>query len=130
MLRLAGFLAPSLAGWAAAGQAFGSLGVVDTDVVKDRVESAPDDWLLLDVRDDDEVEEGRVPGARHAYVGELPQVLKEFDRGIRYTVMCGSGSRATVAASLMKRAGFEYVDLYLGSVSAWTSEELGLERAS
>ncbi len=128
--RIAGFLAPSLAGWAAAGQAFGSLNVVDTDAVKGRVESAPDDWQLLDVRDDDEVEEGRVPGARHAYVGELPQALKEFDRGLRYTVMCGSGSRATVAASVMRREGFEHVDLYLGSVSAWTSEELGLEEAS
>jgi hydroxyacylglutathione hydrolase len=98
--------------------------------VKGRVESAPDDWQLLDVRDDDEVEEGRVPGARHAYVGELPEALKEFDRGLRYTVMCGSGSRATVAASVMRREGFDHVDLYLGSVSAWTSEELGLEKAS
>lgn len=128
--RIAGFLAPSLAGWAAAGQAFGSLGVVDTEDVQHRIESAPDDWLLLDVRDDDEVEEGSVPGARHVYVGELPEALKGLDREARYTVMCGSGSRATIAASVMRREGFPRVDLYLGSISAWTSEGLGLEAAS
>ena len=128
--RIAGFLAPSLAGWAAAGQAFGSLAVVDTETVKRRMDSSHEDWLLLDVRDDDEVEEGRVPGSRHAYVGELPGALSGFDRSTHYTVMCGSGSRATIAASVMQREGFERVDLYLGSVSAWTSEELGLEEAS
>ncbi|HMB38974.1 MAG TPA: rhodanese-like domain-containing protein [Wenzhouxiangellaceae bacterium] len=125
--RIRGFLAPSLAGWASAGQAFGSLRVVDTDEVKRRVESDADDWTLLDVRDDDEVEEGSVPGARHAYVGELPEALKELDNGRRYTVMCGSGSRATIAASLLLRDGFEHVDLYLGSFSAWSDKGLELE---
>ncbi|MBL38729.1 MAG: MBL fold metallo-hydrolase [Xanthomonadales bacterium] len=125
--RVLGFLSPSLAGWASAGQAFGTLHVVDTDEVKRRVESDADDWTLLDVRDDDEVEEGRVPGARQAYVGELPETLRELDRGRRYTVMCGSGSRATIAASLLLRDGFEQVDLYLGSFAAWSGQGLALE---
>jgi hydroxyacylglutathione hydrolase len=33
--------------------------------------------------------------------------------------MCGSGTRATVAASLLLREGFERVDLFLGSIGAW-----------
>lgn len=125
--RVLGFLAPSLAGWAAAGQAFGSLHVVDTGEVKRRVESDADNWTLLDVRDDDEVKAGRVPGARHAYVGELPETLKELDRDRRYTVMCGSGSRATIAASLLLRGGLEQVDLYLGSFAAWSGQDLAVE---
>jgi len=38
--------------------------------------------------------------------------------------MCGSGSRATIAASLMLRRGFKPVDLYLGSFSAWSGRGL------
>lgn len=125
--RILGFLAPSLAGWASAGQSFGSLQVVDTDEVKRRVEAGAEDWTLIDVRDDDEVDQGRVPGAHHAYVGELPGALKVLDSGGRYTVMCGSGSRATIAASLMLRDGFEQVDLYLGSFAAWSGEGLAVE---
>lgn len=125
--RILGFLAPSLAGWASAGQSFGSLQVVDTDEVKRRVEAGAEDWTLIDVRDDDEVDQGRVPGAHHAYVGELPGALKALDSGGRYTVMCGSGSRATIAASLMLRDGFEQVDLYLGSFAAWSGEGLAVE---
>lgn len=125
--RILGFLAPSLAGWASTGQTFGSLRVVDTDEVKRRVESGADGWTLLDVRDDDEVEEGRVPGARNAYVGELPETLESLDTGRHYTVMCGSGSRATIAASLMCRHGFQHVDLYLGSFSAWSGKGLEVE---
>jgi len=126
--RVLGFLAPSLAGWAAAGRSFGSLQIVDTEAVRQRVEADADDWILLDVRDDDEVEEGRVPGALHAYVGELPETLKELDSDRHYTVMCGSGSRATIAASLLLRGGFERVDVYLGSFSAWAGQGLALEK--
>lgn len=125
--HILGFLVPSLAGWASAGHSFGSLRVVDTEEVKRRVESEANDWILLDVRDDDEVEAGRVPGARHAYVGELPETLKELDSGFRYTVMCSSGSRATIAASLLLRKGFERIDLCLGSLSAWSGKDLALE---
>jgi hydroxyacylglutathione hydrolase len=35
--------------------------------------------------------------------------------------MCGSGARATIAASVLLRAGFDKVDLFLGSMGAWKS---------
>ncbi len=128
--RVEGFLAPSLAAWAATGEEFGTVPVVDTERVGRRLASAGADWVLLDVRDDPEVAEGRIAGSRHVFLGELPGALQDLDAGKRYTVMCGSGSRATIAASLMRRRGFKDVDLYLGSISAWTSRDLELEEAS
>jgi hydroxyacylglutathione hydrolase len=32
--------------------------------------------------------------------------------------MCGSGARATIAASVLLRLGFHHVDVFLGSVGA------------
>ncbi len=123
-----GYLTASLPAWAAAGESFASLAVVDTETVKRRCEGGDDDWRLLDVRDDNELEDGRVPGALHAYIGELPDSASSVDSGLHCTVMCGSGSRATIAASILRRNGFDRVDVYLGSFAAWAGAGLDVEK--
>ena len=122
--RVGGFLAPSLAAWAAGGEAFGTLPVVDVQAVRRRVDARRTGWVLLDVRGADEVEQIRIPGSRHVYLGELPSRVDELDRAHHHTVMCGSGARATIAASILLRAGFSDVDLFLGSMGAWRSQDL------
>ena len=117
--RVVGFMAPSLTAWAAAGGAFNTLPVVAHSEVRRRVEKEKDDWTLLDVRSIDEVEEASIEGAEHVYIGGLPAALEDLDSGRHYTVMCASGARATIAASVLLRAGFERVDLFLGSLGAW-----------
>lgn len=119
--RIIGYLAPSLPAWAAAGESFGTLPVVGADEVKDRRDRSPDDWILLDVRGEDEVAAMQIEGAQHVYVGALPAAAAELPSGKRYTVMCASGARATVAASILLRHGFGPVDLFLGSMGAWQS---------
>ena len=126
--HVAGFLAASMPEWAAAGQEFRSMPVVDTDEVRQRVEAGAENWKLLDVRDDNEVEDGRIAGSVHAYVGDLPDAAESLDKGAQYTVMCGSGSRATIAASVLARHGFERVDVYLGSFAAWAARGLDIEK--
>lgn len=117
--RVAGVLTAALTGWAAAGRSFRSMAVIDAPGVARRIGESPNDWTLLDVRSQGEVQEGIVAGARHAYVGELPRRLEELDPARRYTVMCESGARATIAASVLLRAGFSRVDVFLGSMGAW-----------
>ncbi len=119
--RLAGYLAPSLTAWAATGRAFNTVPVVDARTVQARLEAGTADWVLLDVRSAEEVAAASIDGARHVYVGELAQRIDDLDQNDRHTVMCGSGARATVAASVLLRHGFEAVDLFLGSMGAWRS---------
>ena len=123
-----GYLAPSLPAWAAAGGAFSSLPVVDATAVRKRLQDRPDRWRLLDVRGEDEFRATRIPGSRNIYVGGLPDRIDALDRNESYTVMCGSGVRATIAASVLLKAGFSEVDLFLGSMGAWKS--LGYETES
>lgn len=125
--RVWGYLAPSLTGWAATGQAFNTLPVLGADEVGEHVASPPDDWTLLDVRGEEEVAESRIAGSEHVYLGDLPARHGELDRSRRYTVMCGSGARATVGASVLLRAGFDRVDLFFGSMGAWRSAGLATE---
>lgn len=122
--NLHGYLGPSLAAWAAAGEEFRSLSVVDTGTVHSRLTSRMDAWTLLDVRDAEEYSAMSIDGSRHIYVGEVPARLSELAADCSYTVMCGSGARATIAASVLKRAGFHDVDVFLGSMGSWKSAGL------
>lgn len=123
--HVAGFLAPSLAGWAAHGEQFVTLPVVDVETVRTRRAEHSTDWTLLDVRSAAEAAEFKIDGSQHIYVGELASRLGELDRETHHTVMCGSGARATIGASILSRAGFHEVDLFLGSIGAWKHEEQG-----
>lgn len=118
-----GYLKPGLVGWAANAQPFEAVDTVDVDMVERRLSSKLDGWTLLDVRDKGEVEQSKIDGAQTIYVGELPQKLDALDKSGHYTVMCASGARATVAAAVLKRAGFTKVDVFLGSMGAWSSKK-------
>jgi hydroxyacylglutathione hydrolase len=126
--NIRGYLAPSLVAWAATGEAFATLPVADAATVRERLEKQTD-WTLLDVRGEPEVEQARISGARHLFIGELPRELESLDRSRSHTVMCGSGARATIAASVLMRAGFTDVDLFLGSMGAWRQTGFDIESA-
>ena len=100
-----------------------SLSFIDTDTVAGRLERAPEGWILLDVRSQDEYESGHIEGSRHAYVGKLPDAVRDLSPDQPLTVMCGSGARATIAASVLKRHGFTKVDVYIGSMQAWSAAD-------
>ena len=117
--RVQGTLIPSLTGWAKAAKQFSSLATVHADTVKNRVASGNNDWQLLDVRSDHEFNTGHIEGAQHIYLGRLPEKLDTLDEQKSYTVMCESGARATIAASVLLRAGFKQVDVFLGAMGAW-----------
>ena len=125
--RVLGYLDAGLPAWAAGGHGFRTVPAVDTPCVAERVERGDESWCLLDVRDDNEVAHQRIAGSRHIYAGKLPGHLDELDPGMHHTVMCASGARATIAASVLCRAGFSRVDVYLGSIGAWTAAGLPTE---
>ncbi|WP_237068226.1 MBL fold metallo-hydrolase [Microbulbifer guangxiensis] len=117
--RVLGFTNTALPGWAAGGRPFSNVPVVDVETVKTRVEGNKDGWQLLDVRGVKEVDGGIIPGAQCVYVGHLPDQLEKLSQNTHYTVMCASGARATIAASILRRSGFDNVDIFLGSMGAW-----------
>lgn len=105
---------------AAQGQEMEQTLMIDTSEIEDRLNNA-ENWTLLDVRDADERATTAIEGSQHIYVGELNERWHELDKNHRYTLMCASGARATVAAGWLASRGFDKLDIYLGSMGAWTA---------
>lgn len=108
---------------AAGGVQMENLPMIGTETVKARLDGNAADWTLLDVRDAEERASGAIDGSQHIYVGELNERWSELDKQHRYTLMCASGMRASVAAGWLASRGFGHIDIYLGSMGAWKAAQ-------
>lgn len=86
------------------------------------------DVQVLDVRSPNEVAKGKVPGAKHIFVPHLTDRLDELDTDKTIATYCGSGYRASIAASILKQAGFRAVANVPGSWLAWKAAGLPVEK--
>ncbi len=84
---------------------------------------------ILDVRSPAEFKAGCIPGAVHQFVPHLEANLADLPlmRSEPLAVYCGSGYRATIAASILKRSGYEQVINIPGSWQAWTAAGFPIE---
>jgi hydroxyacylglutathione hydrolase len=84
---------------------------------------------VLDVRDEYEWDEKRIPGAVHSYVGRLEDNLPLLPKDSEIVVHCNVGHRSGVAASILKRNGFTRIHNMLGGITAWEKLGLPLEKS-
>jgi hydroxyacylglutathione hydrolase len=75
--------------------------------------------FVLDVRTDREWQAGHIAGAHHIHGGLLQQRIAEVPRDREIAVVCGTGYRASIAASFLKRHGYEHVSNVLGGMTAY-----------
>ncbi|MFZ0256421.1 MAG: MBL fold metallo-hydrolase [Gammaproteobacteria bacterium] len=112
------YLDGGLHAWATQGRKYDSIPAVYAGDLKRSLETEENNFILLDVRKQDEVAEGKLSGAKHIYLGELPQRLDEIPKDRPITTFCGSGQRAIIAASILKQHGYTDVADCLGSMAA------------
>ena len=127
--NVAGVLAGGFEKWRNAGLPVASSGAItprDLSRVLGQVR-------VLDVREDSEFEEdGHIPQASHLYVGYVEEHLGKLEPPLakteRVAVTCSVGHRASVAASILRRLGYERVENVLGGMTAWYALELPTEK--
>ena len=81
--------------------------------------------LVLDVRQPQERADGHIRRAKHITGAELPERADEVPQARGVAVICGSGYRSSVIASLLMARGYPNVVNVLGGMSAW--KRAGLE---
>jgi hydroxyacylglutathione hydrolase len=75
--------------------------------------------FVIDVRQIREYEDGHIPGSLHLAAGSLSERLDELPRDRPIATICASGYRSSVAASLLRAAGFNDVSWVADGVPRW-----------
>src|SRR5690242_268012 len=93
---------------------------VDAAQARDLLESA-DPPLFLDVRDQEEWDEGQIPGAIHIPRGNLESRVENAapDHARQIVVYCAGGSRSAFAAKTLGELGYENVASLSGGYTDW-----------
>ncbi|MDZ7732706.1 MAG: MBL fold metallo-hydrolase [Acidimicrobiia bacterium] len=116
-----GWLAGGMLAWRTAAHPIAGLPQISVHDLADRVDR--DEVDVLDVRQPAEWAFGHVPGATFITGGEAPSRLDEVpDTGRPLAVVCGSGYRSSVSASLVASHQPDRPVLnVLGGMGAWTT---------
>jgi molybdopterin/thiamine biosynthesis adenylyltransferase/rhodanese-related sulfurtransferase len=82
--------------------------------------------LLVDVREQDEVDQGAVPGALHIPRGYLELQIEEKapDRNRPIAIYCAGGTRSVFAAKALQDLGYTDVASVAGGFNSWKNASL------
>jgi hydroxyacylglutathione hydrolase len=109
--HIRGFLAGRIAAWRAAGLDAQTTPALDIRGLAERLKK--EEVVVLDVRSVAEWQAGHVEGSIHvpyqSLRGGIPDEVRDAD-GRPLAVICGSGVRSALAASLLRRAGVDNVE--------------------
>jgi rhodanese-related sulfurtransferase len=81
---------------------------------------------LIDVREQDEYEAGRIAGARHVPLVELSGEAETIDRDRPVVFYCLSGARSAMATEAFRTAGYDAHNM-AGGLLDWDAAGLPLE---
>jgi hydroxyacylglutathione hydrolase len=123
--KLGGFLAGGMTSWRIEGKPVESIERIDVDGLHEQRESVE----ILDVREQAEWDEQHIPGSMHLPYHDIDSVPEELTNGKPVAVICGSGRRSVVAASILQRLGLKHVlHVVEGGVGTWADRGYGVER--
>ena len=97
-------------------------------------------YLLIDVREEDELEYGMLPTAKHISLGEVEDALRMTpDRFLKHygfaqpkkddviIFYCRTGSRSVRATNIALHCGFVNAKNYVGSVREWSQYDANVK---
>ncbi len=114
--RFAGTLGGGMDAWTKKAGDFTTVAQMSVQELNRR--KADKDLQIVDVRTPSEWDHGHIPHSRYMFLPEIPERMAELDRSRPVAVYCGTGYRASIAASLLKRGGFN-VHNVPGSFDGW-----------
>jgi rhodanese-related sulfurtransferase len=112
---VAGYLAGGMTSWREEKQPTDSVERIDVDTLHERRDAVQ----VLDVRETSEFAERRIPGSINVPYHDIHGVPDGLDAGRPVAVICSSGQRSAVAASLLMRHGVTAIHVADGGVGTW-----------
>lgn len=93
---------------------------ITTDELNQKIKSG-EQVTIIDVREDDEVAEGKIPGAKHIRLGDISNRLDDLDKNEHYYIACRSGGRSSMACEILEENGFNVTNM-TGGMLAWKGD--------
>ncbi|WP_292373511.1 MBL fold metallo-hydrolase [Methanosarcina sp. UBA411] len=118
--NVTGYLNGGIAAWYMKALPVDGFNFMSVHDLKNKLEKK-EEMTLLDVRKKKEWDEGHIQGARHIYIGELEKNLDSIPKKSPVIIYCDSSKRSSIAASILKKHGYNSVYNVLGSMTAWKS---------
>jgi rhodanese-related sulfurtransferase len=124
--NLGGFLAGGMTSWRVEGREVASIERISVaDLERRRGQPG---LQVLDVRERAEWDEGHIPGSHHIPYHDIRAVPDEIEGSAPVAVICASGERSAVAASMLQRHGaLLVIHVAGGGVGTWTRMGLPIE---
>jgi len=89
-----------------------------------------DKTIVVDVRDESEIADGVIQGAKHIPLANLETRMSELEKfkSSPIVVYCKTGNRSGGACKTLTAAGFENVNNLEGGIMAWETASLPLAK--
>jgi uncharacterized NAD(P)/FAD-binding protein YdhS len=82
------------------------------------------DVFIIDVRTPSEWNHGHISSAHHMELAKFKDLISQVPQNQKIATICGSGFRASIAASLLQKNGFDDVANVQGGMQAWRQANL------
>jgi adenylyltransferase/sulfurtransferase len=79
-------------------------------------------FIILDVREDFELEISKIDGAIHIPMNQIPNRLNELNPDIDYVVMCRTGVRSTQICEFLTNQNFRSIANLSGGINEWAKK--------
>ena len=125
--NIAGYLSGGMLSWNTSGRASAS---IETIKVRDLcgLLDKGEEIAILDVRSKEEIKaKGEIPDALNIHVTQLYERMDEVSKEKPVCIFCGSGLRSMMAASILKKEGWENIKVALGGLAGWSSNTCPVE---
>ncbi|CDQ39263.1 MULTISPECIES: rhodanese-like domain-containing protein [Virgibacillus] len=76
---------------------------------------------VIDVREDEEVAQGKIEQAKHIPLQEIPEAVNKLDKSKDYVMVCRSGRRSMKAASFLQDNGYRVYNM-AGGMLEWKGD--------
>ncbi|MGM0771216.1 MAG: MBL fold metallo-hydrolase [Halobacteriota archaeon] len=122
--RVIGFLEGGMHAWSMAGLPTEHLCQVSTPQLDNMVRD-DEEFVLVDVRAPSEFRSGHIDKAINIPVDEIRTSWKELDPEAKTLVICGSGHRSSMAASILQQNNFSDVHNVSGGMTGYNAAGFG-----
>jgi rhodanese-related sulfurtransferase len=125
--NIGGYLHGGMTAWRIEDKEVESIERIDVDGLHER----RDELQILDVREQNEWDDVHIPGSIHLPYHDIHEVPAELDADRPVAVICASGRRSVVAASLLQRFGRkDVIHVVEGGVGTWAQKGYEASRAT